>query len=165
MTDHLRTRHITSAPAFASSYQKEYYILEIDDPSGLPKSIDVAGDYFTALIVWDAKGVSADVISQLARQLIDAGCDYFCTWGGDCERVHDIIDAEWVGDGTTPLGKPGLMTTWHDKDTLDEAVDFAVHHALSMDIPEEEHPSVVAICIGAPHWTAEVERLFLRKVS
>ena len=31
-------------------------------------------------------------IPGLIQKLIDQGAAYFCLWGPDCERMHDLID-------------------------------------------------------------------------
>ena len=140
--------------------ERELYVLELATPDDLPRSFNTAGKYSTVLIVWDAADVGTDSIFQFARHLIDAGAVYFCAWGPDCERVHDLIDEEWVGDGSTPATDPTLMTTWHDDDSLAEAIWFALYTALPGDAYFDECRSVIAICIGCPQWAAEVRSAF-----
>ena len=102
--------------------ERELYVLALTNPDDLPRTFDTAGKYSTVLIVWDATDVAVDTIFRLARHLIDGGGVYFCTWGPDCERVHDLIDEEWIGDGLTPDTDATLMTTWHDDEPLAEAI-------------------------------------------
>jgi hypothetical protein len=84
------------------------------------------------LLAGDAESISTDIIAQGADHLLDSGLAYICTWGPDCERVHDIFDQSYVGDGTT---KPtaDFMSTWHSSDTFAEAVEFFAMTAWPMD--------------------------------
>ncbi|TXT35524.1 MAG: hypothetical protein FD138_1321 [Planctomycetota bacterium] len=138
---------------------RELYLIELAHPDELPGTIDIAGKHFVALIVWDATSVPATSIARLARRLINLGGVYFCTWGGDCERVHDVIDGEWV-DGGDPTKDETLMTTWHDDEPLVNAIWFALFCAWPIDAFFEECRSVVAICIGCPQFAAEVKSAF-----
>lgn len=145
---------------FDPDNERQLYVVEVANPEDLPRTFNFAGKFSTMLVVWDATAVPADVIRRCARQLIDAGGVYFCTWGPDCERVHDLIDQEWVGDGFTPATDPTLMTTWHENYSLADAIWFAMHVALPIDLYFEECRSVVVICIGCPHWAAEIRSAF-----
>ena len=83
---------------------------------------------FVCLLVWDAATETVDSISKVTDALFRAGCVYLCTWGRDCDRVHDIADEGLVmmtlngelSDDDDDL----LMTTWHDSEPLDEALWF-----------------------------------------
>ncbi|MDA1015591.1 MAG: hypothetical protein O3A00_14205 [Planctomycetota bacterium] len=139
---------------------RELYVLDLLDADAVPSTFNTAGKYATILIAWDATNASPDAISSLARQLINAGGVYFCTWGADCERVHDIIDEEWVGNGFTTASDPTLMTTWHDDDSLADAIWFALYNAFPVDAYFDECRSVIAICIGRPDWATEFRLAF-----
>jgi hypothetical protein len=55
---------------------------------------------------------------------------YFCSWGPDCERFHDIVDEVLMEDdvGEQKFAGPNsidvIMTTWHAKDSLEDAIDI-----------------------------------------
>jgi hypothetical protein len=72
---------------------------------------------------------------ELANWLVRSGCLYACVWGDNCEAVHDCIDRannEKFEYGDIPDDK-FIMTTWHDKEPLLEAIWFAA---------TSEHPTV-----------------------
>jgi len=140
--------------------ERELYILDIATPDELPDSFTIASEYATVLIVWDATDVSNATISQFARKMIDAGGVYFCVWGPNCELVHDLIDEEWISQGSTPATDPTLMTTWHDDDSLSEAIWFARHVAIPIDAYFDECRSIIAICVSCPSWAAQVQAIF-----
>lgn len=63
--------------------------------------------------------------------LFASGCRYLVTWGADCERWHDAMDAVNIAafpDGEIP-GDQFVMTTWHAAQPLAEAFWFT--HALA----------------------------------
>jgi hypothetical protein len=56
------------------------------------------------LIAADARGVPADMIRRAAEHLLQSGLTFVCVWGPDCERVHDIFDQAYLGDGAVEPG-------------------------------------------------------------
>ena len=140
---------------------RDLYVVEISKPEDIPQPFAKTGKFFTALIVWNAGGVEVETISKLAKRLIDAGGVSFCIWGTDCERVHDIIDEEWVGNGNDPQLDETVMTTWHDDEPLAKAVWYALHlGAFPIDKFFDECRSVIAFCIGCPKLAAEIRAIF-----
>jgi hypothetical protein len=137
--------------------KRTLFLLELAGPDAMPRIVRTGIRHFVALIVWDAAREPVEVVARVARTLLDAGCVYFCCWGPDCERVHDIIDEEYVGDGTS-IGddESTLMTTWHNRDSLDEAVWFCLNNAFPDDRYFDDSKAVVVICIGNAGWASQV---------
>ena len=139
------TEHIGINP----TTKLELSVLELTSVESLPSALNTAGKFATILIAWDATDVSTDTISSFARRLIDAGGVYFCTWGDNCELVHDIIDEELVGDGLALDVKPHVMTSWNDDDSLAEAIWFALYtatpirHTSTITVRSSRFPLVV----------------------
>jgi len=90
---------------------------------------------FGLLLICDARSRSVEDISALSEASLRAGMHWFSSWGPDCERVHDIVDAVIVDlviedeDRAAALGQPPpardlVMTTWHDDEPLSEALEF-----------------------------------------
>lgn len=78
---------------------------------------------YLLLVCADSSACSVAEISLSVDAAIDTRCAFFCAWGPDCERVHDIYDETCVirqVDGANP--PPMTMTTWHANDTLAGAV-------------------------------------------
>jgi hypothetical protein len=116
----------------------------------MPDSISLPSRYFIAFLAADAVGVDAVILAEFSRRLLRTGCVYFCAWGSDCERVHDIFDGECLDV------EPVIMTTWHSKDSFDEALWFFVSNAY----PDEGYwgtsRSSLAISIGRPEWDEHI---------
>jgi hypothetical protein len=110
---------------------------------------DFPGRYFTLFIAADFSVYNVGDLNNLAKKMLDAGVVYVCTWGNDCEKMHDIFDEIIVereidkgGDGTC------ILTTWHSKDTLDEALWFALCSAFPDDKYKDMCRSILAMTIG-----------------
>ena len=91
---------------------------------------------------------------------------YFCGWGPGCERFHDIVDEIIVGDEVVgrnrfkpPTTHDAVMTTWHDDDTLEQALDFFATCAVPSDGNIEHSDYRLVVCIGHPEWAAVATRL------
>jgi hypothetical protein len=106
---------------------------------------------FTLLIAADASREDIPAILGFASAAIASGCRYVCTWGEDCELVHDLFDEESLESSHF------VMSTWHERDPLYEAVYFALVLAVPEDAAEAaESPVVLAV---ADRWLPEVRRL------
>ena len=86
----------------------------LQDVPSLLQSISANFCFFLAL---DANSVGDEQIRRTAKLLIEKGIAYFCLWGPNCERVHDLFDRERLPK--EPRDRV-VMTTWHSKDSLSE---------------------------------------------
>jgi hypothetical protein len=89
---------------------RDLFLLSISRPQHMPRVISVSTPRFVCLLAWDARAAGVEEISDIARQLLDAGAVYVCVWGPGCERVHDIIDEESVGPNPAVTTGPVVMT-------------------------------------------------------
>ena len=90
--------------------------------------------HFACLCALNAKSLPPDEIGRFCSRLLDLGCAYFCAWGTESERVHDIMDEMVVG-GTPPFSYVGcVMTTWHAAESLEDVLGFF----LNWTQPDEE---------------------------
>jgi len=122
----------------------------IESPISRTKADSVPFVAFTAM---DARAVDDADLKTFCSALLEHGCAYLCTWGPDCERVHDAMD-RCVVDNDPPNSSRGtVMTTWHDQESLEEALDFF----LSCTLPDESFAPhgcnrAIAIAIGSSEW-------------
>ncbi len=68
---------------------------------------------FTCLCAMDATAFTTAELGEFCGYLLRSGCAYLCTWGPECERVHDIMDQEVVGENPPDTYVGCVMTTWH----------------------------------------------------
>ncbi|MEM7353891.1 MAG: hypothetical protein AAF657_24030, partial [Acidobacteriota bacterium] len=115
---------------------------------------------YVCLLAWDARDVPADAIACFARKLLDSGAVYVCTWGPDCERVHDIVDEEDV-DLDLPEHLDGVvMTTWHSDKPLADAIFFALLCSAPDEVYSAGCDSTIGISIGSAAWAEEIRAAF-----
>jgi ADP-heptose:LPS heptosyltransferase len=109
-------------------------------------TLDLPSRHAVVFLAGDASDIPTSILSRVAEHLLARGLAYICTWGPDCERVHDIFDCAYVGDGTVALTLD-FMSTWHSSDSFHEAVAFFALAAFPTDDACEDL-SYVAILIG-----------------
>lgn len=115
--------------------------------------------YFTLLLAWDAGATTNEEMASLFQPVADRGLAYFCAWGNRCEDVHDAVDRCVIPRESQggPLNYV-TMTTWHDKESLEDAAWFFNEVA----IPSEPHVLAdferYAVTIGNPEWGMRIEK-------
>lgn len=93
------------------------------------------------------------------------GLAYLCAWGPDCERVHDIFDEEDLARGLERGTHDVIMTTWHNDESLEEALWFFVHSASPADGYVHGCADWVIAPIANPVWEQEVREKIRRVAS
>jgi len=134
----------------------DVYSIWVPDPSSLPEALAIPSDKFVCLLSWNAARVPTSDLSKVAERFLELGGVYFCCWGSDCERVHDVIDEIVVGDGTRNVARLEIMTTWHEE-PIAEAVDFFLDRACPADRYLEKCTTALAVVIGNDYDLASVE--------
>jgi hypothetical protein len=130
-------------------------MMELASPGELLSNIGLNSKYFGTFVAWDARSVPADDVASFLEPLIDAGSAYFVCWGPDCERVHDIADECALQRHAV------IMTTWHDDDTLDDALWYFLNNMFPDPAFEDDFHSSLAITIGSPSWASAVRTALL----
>ena len=139
------------------TWERDLFMLEVSKISETPEQLLLPSRYFACLLAWDATEISADDIRSVGQKLIQQGAAYFCIWGPDCERVHDVIDeVEEVREQANPDDESVIMTTWHNEEPLSEAIWYVLYSSLPDDPYISECKSTLAICIGSPEWAAQI---------
>ena len=80
---------------------------------------------FRAVVVLDAD-YSAKWQDEVSRWLVDAGCLYMMAWGPACSSWDDSVDYAQIAKYPDGVPEPDfVMTTWHERETLEEVFWFA----------------------------------------
>jgi len=143
--------------------ERAFFIVEVDHPDQLGGFTGLPSEHFCCLLVWDADTADDATIATAADALIRAGAVYVCTWGRDCERVHDVVDSVLLGPVIVAdqSDRSSVMTTWHSGDSLADATWFAMFFAH----PDEEYAAtckaVLAVTVRARTQAEEIRRAFL----
>jgi hypothetical protein len=140
--------------------KQDLFAMYSETPDDLPDTFGLSSPRFICFLAWDSQDVDVDKITEVATKVLNAGAVYVCTWGRGCKRVHDIIDQlGWGANPSEPVDRV-IMTTWHDEDTLAEAIWFV----LRCTLPEADYQtgcnSTLAISIGNSGWHDEICRAF-----
>jgi hypothetical protein len=130
------------------------FSLYLADFGSMPGSILLPSAHFVAFLAADPAGVDPKIIADFAKKLLGSGCVFFCTWGPDCERVHDIFDEKCYEN------EPVILTTWYSQDTLDEALRFFVFNTWPADEYQATCRSALAISVGQLEWYKQIRKRF-----
>lgn len=84
--------------------------------------------YFTLFIANNIE-LDEDKYFEKAKELIKSGLAYMCAWGKGCSMLDDIFDdasvrMEIEGEKETDDDENVIMTTWHEDETLKNALEF-----------------------------------------
>ncbi|MDQ8755172.1 hypothetical protein RCO27_02915 [Sphingosinicella sp. LHD-64] len=97
--------------------------VRISEASGLPEISEYRP--FRAVVVLDAD-YSDSWQDEVSRWLVDAGCLYMMAWGPNCGSWDDSVDyAQIQKYPDEPPQADFVMTTWHERETLEEVFWFA----------------------------------------
>ena len=105
-----------------------YQRLKLNQPPKL-KSTELK---FRLILVSDTKS-SYEWKKAVADVLVNSGCGFAVCWGVDCKEWHDAIDDANI-DQFPEQDIPDqafIMTSWHDDETINEALWFAKYCARS----------------------------------
>lgn len=141
--------------------QRQLFLVEVQTPDLVPNVLHLASPRFVCLLAWDARSAAVEEIAALVQKVIDAGAVYVAAWGPDCRRVHDICDEVVVGPNPPATQQGPIMTTWHEKEDLAEAISFVLQCAVPDEALQSGCDSTLAITIDSNAWAAEVRRAFL----
>jgi len=144
------------------STQRDLFIFDAPSPADVPATLTFPSRYFACLLAWDATSYSDTDIAAIARTLLTSGCVYVCCWGPDCERVHDVFDAEEAA--LRPDG-PFAISTWHNNETLADVLWDVLFIAWPDDLFWGGCRSTACISIGEPAWAGEAREAFLNPAA
>lgn len=127
-----------------------------DSLTDLPSLIQLENTNFVLLLAVDGTKVDCSLVYSVAEKLLDQGMVYACVWGPDCEKVHDSIDQARFQRNSDETDGNVVITTWHDKVPISEAVWYFLYCAWPADDYVHTCSDWVAAVIGNPAWEAEV---------
>jgi hypothetical protein len=132
--------------------EKVFYLCPTDSIENLGEKITPSNANFGLFVAMNASGVADESILQGAKQLLSKGLVCLCTWGSDCERVHDRFDVAARGINSELSGDDVIMTTWHADETMEEALWFFVHAAFVTKKFDKTCKDWIIAPISSPEW-------------
>ena len=151
----MKPRLIGKEPLF----ERNVFLLSLESIATQFATLFPDAGQFVCLTAIDARGISDEAFLSFCSHMLRLGCAYFCAWGPDGERVHDLMDRVVVGDNPPGTYAGCLMTTWHDNELLEDAADFL----LTCAIPDEDYAPIgcqtaLIITVGSDAWAGDLER-------
>jgi len=143
------------------AFEHPVFVLDVPNLDAWPSKLDLSSRHFALLIALDAKGIPDSRISDWVSLVLKAGAVSVSAWGPDCERVHDLFDHAIVS-GLLTEGKESsvesvILTTWHDKEPLEDAVNFLVNVIEPAADYKATCEAWVAASIGSSAYARQIE--------
>ncbi len=138
-------------------FNRELYSLCIASLEDFPKDLKLPSKHFVVCMVCDAQGASDSSIRTLARLLVEQGTAYFCAWGPNCERMHDLFDQEAARMHPQATAESVIMTTWHNDESLEGAIWDFLHCTVPAQNFLETCRAVLLVSVGNDDWAAKIE--------
>ena len=135
---------------------RQLFALQVSASSEILAATQAVAPHFAVFLAWDATSASTEEISGLATMLHNRGLAYLCAFGPDCERVHDIFDEVELELKSARPSDSVIMTTWHDDESLEDALWFFVNNSFPDAAYEDTCHTGIAVTIGSSQWATQV---------
>jgi hypothetical protein len=139
---------------------RRFSLLPLQRPADWPAALPLESRCFVMLLALDARPLADAEIVGLARAALSAGLVYLCAWGPDCERVHDLFDDVVRLEMPEETEDSVIMTTWHARESLAEAVGFFRDVAEPAGGFAAACRDGVAVVVGNAAWQEEIRGYF-----
>jgi hypothetical protein len=136
--------------------ERDLFLLSAPRISDVPSTLSLPSKYFGVLLAYDARKLEDAVVINLARSLVANGMRYFCSWGSDCERVHDLVDSATIENDETEDSV--IITMWFEEKSLDEALWQFLYVAFPANDYEADCQADLAIVIGNSEWGEQIKK-------
>ena len=129
-----------------------------------PDALKIPSKRFRLFVAADVKSIDSRMLADFGEMALRKGMVYFCAWGPDCERFHDILDEVIVTDDlgkrrfVGPSAHDRVITAWHEKETLAEAVEFFTNWARPDEGSRPDSNYWVAISLQNDEWESAIRQ-------
>jgi hypothetical protein len=76
---------------------KDFSVIELADLKW-PTALNLPTKRFRLFVAADFTGLSANALADFGRSALRSGMVFFCAWGHECEKFHDIVDEVIAND-------------------------------------------------------------------
>lgn len=130
--------------------------IRIDEQEALP-TLEYASPFKCLVII--SESVSQTKQNEISNWLVKSGCFVMCAWGNNCSSWDDSVD--WANIelfNYNPIPPESLvLTTWHENETLEEAM-FFIKHLITHEVHKLEY--VIVLHISAVNQETEFYTLY-----
>lgn len=105
---------------------RRFWFLRLDPP--YDKAIAGFGAPFVTIVVACDPRITPGEQVGISMQLVANDCRYVLAWGINSSTWDDSVDMAFIGSDPefNPPVERLVMTTWHDDETIDDVVSFAL---------------------------------------
>lgn len=135
---------------------RDVFLLSAPSISAVSSNLNLSSKYFGVLFACDAREIEDAIVYSLARSLLADGMRYFCSWGRDCERVHDLVDDVIIENVPDETEDSVIITMWFDEKSLDEALWQFLYVAFPAKVYEKECQTELVLVIGNDEWARQI---------
>ena len=141
---------------------RPFAVIDVPSLAGWPEQVPFQGQRFSLLLVLDETDLRAEGSEGWSRfedLVISQGIAYFSAWGPQCEVAHDLMDEILIANEVIrKQPKPFFMTSWHEDESLEDALFFLRHCAICLEHQDVDNaPGLVAV-IDAPELAQQARR-------
>jgi hypothetical protein len=150
------------------AHEKRFLVIQVPDLKW-PALLKMPSRRFRLFVAADITNGATQVVADFALAALERGMVYFCSWGPDCERFHDIVDQLRDADELSvqefsgPSESDVIITTSHADETLEESLDFFTTVVPTEGFAEDSDFRLV-ICVGNADWLDRANR-FLKSAE
>lgn len=112
---------------------RRLHLLELVYPEDLEEMELAFEGHCSVILGWDAPIADLESIARVVEALLDERAVSISCWGNHCERVHEILNDTIVGTGESSPYSSSTMTTWHARESFEEALWYALFVAQPTD--------------------------------
>ncbi len=139
---------------------KAIYLLRLARWEEWPDDLGLPAGHFGLFVAGDSCLAPKETLRHVARRTLDAGLIYLTAWGPACESLHDLFDDAIVErDNSEDVGSV-IMTMWHSREGLTEALEFFMDVAEPSEDYRYDTRSWLIVVIASQVWPEQV-RAFL----
>ena len=136
---------------------RELFLISTDELSDIFPLPEKENSNFALLLVMDGRKELVGDLDNIPQHLIEEGLVYVCTWGEDCNRIHDIFDEVVIQMEIESKKEIPIMTTWHADETIDEALWFFLFTAIPDEVYLDTCKTAYVVSVGSTEWTKQLE--------
>jgi hypothetical protein len=136
--------------------EQNLYLCPADSIKDLADKTAGSQANFGLFVAMNAIGVEDDSILQGAKKLLSQGLACLCTWGPDCERVHDLFDIAAREINSQLSGDDVIMTSWHSDESMGEALWYFVNAAFVTEKFEKTCKDWIIAPISNLEWEQQI---------
>ncbi len=151
---------ISSGSVGDGTERKPLFTLTIQHVEDWPTHLRLPTRHFGLFLACDGTVETDDALRAMAATALRQGLAYVCTWGPDCERVHDLFDSIRDAFDSDATDESVVMTTWHDDESLEDALWYFLFAAMPATGYQGKPMSLVACIVGREDWDAVTKQRF-----